>query len=42
MVKLTVSKVPGGDLASPSQIGLLLMYRQAQIGRESNVVLTQP
>jgi hypothetical protein len=42
LFRLRVKQVPGGDLASPSQIGLLLMYRQAQIGLESDVILTQP
>jgi len=35
---LVVTKVPGGDTASPSQIGLLLMYRQAEIESESESV----
>jgi hypothetical protein len=37
-VELTVTKVPGGDTASPSQIGLLVMYRQAEIESESESV----
>jgi hypothetical protein len=41
-VSLTVTKVPGGDAASPSQYGLLLMYRQAPIERESDSVLIGP
>ncbi|MBL8057718.1 MAG: S8 family serine peptidase [Anaerolineales bacterium] len=36
---LAVTKPAGGAAASPSQIGLLLMYRQAPIERESNVVV---
>jgi subtilisin family serine protease len=36
---LTVTKPAGGAAASPSQIGLLLMYRQAPIERESNAVI---
>jgi hypothetical protein len=41
-VNLTVTKVAGGDAASPSQFGLLFMYRQAPIERESDSVLIGP
>jgi hypothetical protein len=41
-VGLNVTRVTGGDTASPSQIGLLLMYRQAHIERESDSVLIKP
>ena len=37
-LELTVTKVPGGAAASPSQIGLLLMYRQAPLTEESESV----
>jgi len=30
--------VPGGDVASPSQTGLLLMYRDARPKKEAAVV----
>ncbi len=39
---LTVARSAGGDAASPSQIGLLLMYRQAPVERESDSVLIKP
>ena len=39
---LTVTRTAGGDAASPSQIGLLLMYRQAPVERESDSVLIMP
>jgi hypothetical protein len=35
---LTYSKPSGGASASPSQIGLLFMYRDAPVGRESDSV----
>ena len=35
---LTVSKVNGGDQASPSQTGLLLLYRDAAPGREADTL----
>ncbi len=39
---LTVTKVPGGAEASPSQFGLLLLYRRAQIEQESEWVQVFP
>jgi len=39
---LTVRRVSGGGAASPSQIGLLLLYRQAPIERESDSVRINP
>ena len=35
---LTVSKINGGDQASPSQTGLLLLYRDAAPGREADTL----
>lgn len=35
---LTISKVNGGDQASPSQSGLLLLYRDAAPGREADTL----
>jgi hypothetical protein len=35
---LNVFAVPGGDTASPSQSGLLLMYRDGLPGRESDQI----
>jgi hypothetical protein len=35
---LKVAKVPGGDLASPSQKGLLLLYRDGQPRQEADVI----
>jgi hypothetical protein len=39
---LNVSKVPGGDVASPSQNGLLLLYRDAQAQQEVDVIRLPP
>jgi len=33
---LTILGVPGGDVASPSQTGLLLMYRDGKIKHEAD------
>jgi hypothetical protein len=35
---LSVARVPGGDAASPSQTGLLLMYRDGKKGREADAI----
>jgi hypothetical protein len=35
---LTINEVPGGALASPSQKGLLLMYRDGKPRREADKV----
>jgi subtilisin family serine protease len=35
---LTISKVAGGDKASPSQSGMLLLYRDAVPGREADTI----
>ncbi len=35
---LTINSVPGGATASPSQIGLLLMYRDGRTGREADAI----
>ena len=40
--QLTVARTAGGNTASPSQIGLLLMYRLAPVERESDSVLILP
>jgi hypothetical protein len=39
---LMVDAVPGGDVASPSQTGLLLMYRDAVPGREADPITVTP
>ena len=39
---LTVQAVPGGDIASPSQPGLLLMFRDAKPRREATAVNITP
>jgi minor extracellular serine protease Vpr len=36
--QLTVSRVAGGDTASPSQTGMLLLYRDAAPGREADTI----
>jgi hypothetical protein len=36
---LTVNAVPGGASASPSQSGLLLMYRDGRFGREADAII---
>jgi subtilisin family serine protease len=38
---LTIQAVPGGDVASPSQKGLLLMYRDARLQREADQIVVQ-
>jgi hypothetical protein len=38
---LTVNSVPGGAAASPSQSGLLLMYRDGRTGREADAITVQ-
>jgi hypothetical protein len=35
---LTVASVPGGDTASPSQAGLLLLYRDAASNHEAQAI----
>ncbi len=39
---LTINSVPGGDAASPSQQGLLLMYRDARSQRQADAVTVKP
>ena len=39
---LTIQAVPGGDVASPSQTGLLLMYRDARTQREADAITVTP
>jgi hypothetical protein len=39
---IPVTKVPGGDAASPSQSGVLLRYRDAKQGFEADVVTVTP
>ena len=39
---LTIDAVPGGETASPSQVGLLLMYRDAVPGREADPITVTP
>src|SRR5207245_1548487 len=36
---LMINAVPGGDVASPSQTGLLLMYRDSSTEREASPIL---
>ena len=40
--ELTVQAVPGGDVASPSQTGLLLLFRDAKQGKEAAAVSIKP
>jgi len=35
---LLIQTVPGGDAASPSQSGILLMYRDAETNHEADVI----
>ena len=35
---LTVNAVPGGDVASPSQTGLLLLYRDSRSQQEASPI----
>jgi subtilisin family serine protease len=39
---LNIQAVPGGDLASPSQTGILLMYRDARTQREADAIEVSP
>jgi subtilisin family serine protease len=39
---LNISAVPGGDVASPSQTGLLLMYRDGRTQREADQIAVTP
>lgn len=39
---LTVAEVPGGDVASPSQSGLLLLYRDAKVNSEAQALRIIP
>jgi subtilisin family serine protease len=39
---LTIQSVPGGDVASPSQTGILLMYRDGRVRQEADVIRIQP
>ena len=39
---LNISALPGGDTASPSQLGLLLMYRDARQQREADAIFITP
>lgn len=39
---LTITAVPGGAAASPSQTGLLLMYRDARTQREADAIAVTP
>ena len=40
--QLAVQAVPGGDFASPSQTGILLMYRDAKPMKEAAAVDIRP
>jgi hypothetical protein len=39
---LTIQAVPGGDAASPSQTGILLMYRDGKIEHEASAIDVKP
>ena len=39
---LTIAEVPGGDVASPSQTGLLLLYRDAKVNAEAQALRIIP
>ncbi len=39
---LTINAVAGGDVASPSQTGLLLLYRDAKPNREADAITVRP
>jgi hypothetical protein len=39
---LAISRDPAGDAASPSQSGLLLLYRDALSGREADAITVNP
>jgi subtilisin family serine protease len=39
---LTIQAVPGGDVASPSQTGILLMYRDAKTRHEADAIMVEP
>lgn len=39
---LTVNAVTGGDVASPSQTGLLLLYRDARPRQEADALTVRP
>jgi len=39
---LLIQAVPGGDAASPSQTGLLLMYRDGRVKKEADTILIVP
>lgn len=40
--QVDVISVPGGDVASPSQTGLLYIYPQANVGLEADAILVKP
>jgi subtilisin family serine protease len=39
---LSIQAIPGGDVASPSQTGILLMYRDARTQREADAITVFP
>jgi subtilisin family serine protease len=39
---LTIQSVPGGDVASPSQTGVLLMYRDGKVKQEADAIRVEP
>ncbi len=39
---LNIQAVPGGDAASPSQSGILLMYRDGRTQREADAIIVKP
>jgi hypothetical protein len=38
---LTIQEVPGGNAASPSQTGILLMYRDGRLKHEADAISVQ-
>lgn len=39
---LTIQAVPGGNVASPSQTGILLMYRDGKVKQEADAIRVEP
>ncbi|MBA3776022.1 MAG: hypothetical protein H0X11_06220, partial [Betaproteobacteria bacterium] len=41
-VSLPIEAIPGGEAASPSQTGILLLYRDAKPGAEAELITVTP
>ncbi|MBA3504399.1 MAG: hypothetical protein H0T80_01290, partial [Betaproteobacteria bacterium] len=41
-VPLPIEAIPGGEAASPSQTGILLLYRDAKPGAEAELITVTP